>query len=303
VRQAGALAIVVLFAACGSDRSSAPTHVVLGGDVVARVSETAIPAQLVARVASARGVSPRDATTLLIDDALAAQGAMVRGLNRMPSVSLATTSALARNTTTRARDAAHAAGPPSEAEIAELRALHWKEVALPEQVKVMHAIVLRPKQSSPDKDARGRAVAAEIAKALAGVTDEQLEPTAKAVEHQGFEVKVERLPAFIASGRTAEGPDESMTQAFAAAAFALPSPGATSGVVATSFGWHVIRLLERRPAHELRTDELRMAFAEEVYAKRARAILDAIVTKGRARVEVSTAAESLMAEAMAAVQP
>jgi len=54
-----------------------------------------------------------------------------------------------------------------------------------------------------------------------------------------------------------------MDPAFADAAFALAKPGDVSEPVLSSFGWHVIKLEERKPAVQRSFDEVReLVFAE-----------------------------------------
>ena len=68
---------------------------------------------------------------------------------------------------------------------------------------------------------------------------------------------VEKLDQpFTADGRIAQkAADSGLDVSFTKAAFAIPQLGELSEVVATPFGWHVIRLLEVRPGFRAPLDE------------------------------------------------
>lgn len=87
-----------------------------------------------------------------------------------------------------------------------------------------------------------------------------------------------------------------MDDAFVAGAFQLDRPGALSGIVHSSFGYHVILLLEQQPAVHLTDDELRQVAREELAARRGNTLLKSLLEsrKSELRVEVSrSAAEAL----------
>jgi PPIC-type PPIASE domain len=286
------LAVVTLLAACSRGPTPGPPSVApavpLASGAVAQVGATAIPPPLVADVALRRGESTEIATQQLVEDALMAEGAVVRGMDRAPGTGWTLTAARASFLVDAVRLAA-ATPDPTNDELRERAAAHWREVDLPEQFRVVHAVVLRPARSSPEVDARGRAIAGSIAAAVASASSaEDFEAKASNVAHPGFEVRVEKLPAFVADGRTSEGPDSKFDPAFAAAAAALKTSGATSDVVESSFGWHVIRLIEKLPPHRLSPDELRARLADEVRARRARKRLDELLAARRAATQVVT---------------
>jgi peptidyl-prolyl cis-trans isomerase C len=187
-----------------------------------------------------------------------------------------------------------AQGLPSDAEVERLSKVHWTDVDRPPRVRVIHAIVLRPTDAAQLLDAR--ALAAKIHDAVVGATsDKDFEARANAVPHpEKLKTKVEELPPFTADGRIVEG--GGVMPEFSKAAAALPAIGATSEVVESKYGFHVIRLLEKLPEQVMPFEDRRQAFAEEVLAMRGHdrisAILKAQAAKHRPIIE--PAAESLM---------
>jgi hypothetical protein len=292
--------VVVLTAfACGSrgpDRALA--HAALGGEIVARVGDVDIPVGLVASVARARHITADAALALLVDDAVASKAAVAQGKDRSVELDFAVTSAKARATVDHLNAAAHAT-PPSDDEISALTKLHWLTVDAPEALVAVHAVARRAPPEKPDAhvDTAAKAVAAAILAAVGPATDgDDFQTRAKAVPHAGVEVVVQALDPFSADGRVmVEGGAGEYDKAFAAAAAALPA-GATSGVVESSFGWHVIRMVERRPARSVPLDERRRMFTEEVYARRGQ---DAVarVTGGKPW-SVANGVDDLLAEAL-----
>jgi peptidyl-prolyl cis-trans isomerase C len=263
-------------AACGSRASRAQAqHAALGGDTVARVGDIAIPASLVASVAIAQSAEPPRALGFLVDDALAAAGARATGLDQTPEVKRATTASLARLVVLRLRSEARNGGPPSDAEVDEVTKAHWLEVDLPERLRVIHAVVIEPKK--PALDAAAGALAQALAATEADATSaDDFEARAKALPHEGLELKVERLDPFLADGRIAVPFAGTLDPDFVRGAVPL-APGATTGIVRSKFGWHVIRMIERLPEHRVPFEERRTLFAEEVEATRARRAFERLV--------------------------
>jgi hypothetical protein len=264
-----------------------------------------LPGSLVAAVATRQSLPPRAALESLIDDALVADAAREAGLDSRPAVHGLLEAVLARRVVAHAREAATAAGLPSDAEVAELTRQHWREVDLPDQMLVIHAVVLRPKTADAAKEASARAIAALVLAAESGARDAtDFEARAKAVQHAGFDLRVEKLEPFVADGRVVTS-SSTYDPVFAAAGASLVAPGATSGIVESSSGWHVIRLLERLPGKHVPLEERRAAFAEEARAVRAGKEMSALVTSLRreSRIDVVNGIDDLLTEAFGQTQP
>jgi hypothetical protein len=147
----------------------------------------------------------------------------------------------------------------------------------------------------PEAKALANALVATVADATSA---DDFEDRAKALEHdKKLEITVERLEPFVADGRQPQGPG--LIPEFVRAAVPL-APGATSGIVPTSFGWHVIRMIERLPEHRVPFEDRRRRFYEEIITLRAHTSLERLEQQLVAKygVSVSNGVEDLMAEAV-----
>ncbi|MGO9835074.1 MAG: peptidyl-prolyl cis-trans isomerase [Polyangiaceae bacterium] len=279
-RRVAALAIAGgLLVACGH----APSRTIqsLRGGEVASVGALPVTASMVADTARASGVSARVAVDRLVDDALAAQGARAEGLDRVGDISWPVTATIARGVLARLTEQAESAGPPTDDELAT--------------VTVAHAVVLRT-PGVPEE--RAREVAGAIRQAVAGArTADDFEAIANAVPHSGTQLVVQRVSDFGADGRAEKGAE--YDPIFVAAAFALRSPGQVSWVIQSSFGWHVIYLIERTAADRSSIEQRRIDLASDVVRMRVRIRTDSVLhaRKERSSIEVSEAADALMADA------
>lgn len=291
---AGAFALLSCQERPSATERPADTQAALGGSVAATVGGEPIPLSVVEAVAKAQNLAPRDAARRIIDDAIAANAARKRGLDQRGPASWSLTAARARILSDRLHEEAKKAGPPTDEEVARLSAAHWAEVDRPPMVEVIHVIARRPQKAElvPDAQKLGAALLAAT-KDAASVKD--FEARAKAVPHaKDIEVRVERLPPFTEDGRVAGG--SGMDSKFAGAAYALSTPGTTSGVVETSFGWHVIRLIDRTPERRMPLEDRRKAFAEEVLAMRGHDAVTVLLREisSTRTVEVSPSSETMM---------
>lgn len=298
------LGAIVLPFGCGQDAprpAPAAQNAPLAGGAVVRVGDMLIPGTLVASIMAAQGMASKDAAEAAVDDALAARGAEIRGLQHDPSVRLRIVAAQARGTLAHLRREAEGLGPPTAEELRVVADAHWREVAMPEQRLVVHALVLRPKHPPPSaaSDEEGLAIARRIGAAVTNAaTVEDFEQAAKAVDHGSREVHVEALPPFVSDGRiTAPEVNGNMELPFAAGAFAIPAEGGVSPPVETGYGLHIIKLLRRLPEHRAPAEELRRKFADELFTRRMRKAVEQFTATLRSHraVEVAPAAEAILA--------
>ena len=290
-----ALLGIVLVACSGSGPSARNDQVALGGEAAARVDGAPIPLSLVAKVAAEQHIAPSEALRRLVDDAISASGARARGLDHAEPALWQLTAARGRWIADQMMAEARAGGPPTKEEIEELTKLHRLEVDRPPGFRVVHALSFRPKNVADYP--RAKELAEKLRQAVLPATDEaDFLARAKAVPHDpDLQTRAESLPSFAADGSSLEG-GGGMKEEFARGAATLTKAGETSGIVESSYGWHVIRLLEAVPERKMPYDARVAAFSEEAYLTRANTATRTrlAATAAGLQIEVSPSAESLM---------
>lgn len=307
-----ALLLALSSAALSCDRATeAPTVRALPPGVVARVGSidpagdksaarfVDVTADRVARIAAAQRVSISEARDIAVHDALLAQGAIARGLDRAPGFDRDVARVLARAMLHRLLADARRA-PPTDAELQAAASRRWLDVDRPEGSRVVHAVVRFDAAKDDDaKKAAARALAESIHAAVAPIAEraasmplvegaplpsarqipaEDPDPlsgafrkAASAVPAGSLEVVVEPLPTVASDGRVLGPGNEALDPTFSRAAAAIPARGGLAPVTLTSFGFHVILLLERTPARVLTGDDRAARLFSDIVNERARA--------------------------------
>jgi len=291
--------VLVVVAACssGTDRRSSQRHARLPIGVVAQVGSDEVGLETVRRISAAQAVSPDEARDRALTDALFAAGARAayEGRALVPVLERA---AWSRALLEGLKNEALARGPASDAEVAELTAVRWRELDRPESVRTTHAVALVEKAAD---EAEARTVAERIHEAVSGVTDpEEFMRLAKAVPHEGVQVRAERLPAVTADGRVydpdrpAADSSESFDLDFAKAAYAL-KPGQVSEPVKSRFGYHVVLCEARFPEQRVPLEQRRQLLHDDVVKGRAERAKQDLLKRLSALqpIEVGRAADDL----------
>jgi hypothetical protein len=275
------LACAVVALSCGQRRAPVSLESPLAGDV-ARVGDTRLPASVVAGVARAKNVPPRAALEELIQDALLGEAGSRHSADMAPTAPWDATGAAARSATARIALAARGAGPPTANELSA--------------VTVVHAVVLN---SPAVQRESAQAIATSIKDAVEHATSaDDFERLAGSVPHGALRVTIERVGPFGAEGRLAGA---RVDPSFVAAAFELGGLVDTSRVVESAYGLHVLRLVERVLPEPSSLEQRKHDLADVVVEMRARSGVDRLLTRRRERtkIDIATAAESLMGRAAA----
>jgi hypothetical protein len=315
-RGGAALAALLALASCDAPAPPSPQRSFgpppRDPGAVAYVGDVAIPGDRVALIAAAQRVPIAEARDLAVRDALFSLEARSRGIDADREIELQTSALLARVLVEDINAAAAAEGPVTDAELDEVTARHWVELDRPEAARTAHAVVLLEKNASPAKRARALSVAEAIRKAVAPVAEAArtsappgdpraddpafpvLRQAVSTVPKDDFEVRVEALPPVVADGRTITG-QGALEEAYAKAALGLERRGDVSSVAETSYGFHVLLLLERIPAQLVPREERRRLVREEVVTDRARRARDEVLADQRASVKIDRSLDALLA--------
>jgi hypothetical protein len=192
------------------------------------------------------------------------------------------------------REQAIAAGPATAKELAELRRQRWVEVDRPVSVAPVHAVVLVKKAKT---QAAAQALAEKLHEATRGLSDPQkFAQKARSIKAKGLEARVEALAHVTADGRvvhfeegTRKGAPNRFDPAFAAAANAIEQEGEISPVVESSYGYHVILLVERVDAQRYTDAQLRNLASTDIYRGRAERRLQGLESELRKQTHVEQA--------------
>jgi peptidyl-prolyl cis-trans isomerase C len=326
LRVAHLASAALLAAACGHGQGGAapgPSSGALPEGVVARVGTSLITADTVQRIAAAQRIEPARARDIAVRDALLARGAEERGLAGAPEVRLSVDGELGRRVLRRILAEARAA-PLTDEELDQAAKRKWLEVDRPEGLRTVHAVARFTAKDDDAKKARARAVAEAIRAAVARVAERAAEmpapaavpspqrrpspasddpdplsaafrAAAAAVPHEGVEVVVESLPAIAADGRVlAAGAPQAFDPEFSRAAAALGSRGVLGPVSESSFGAHVILMLERTPALVVTGDARRERLQGDIVNDRARAAERRLLAAYKDRRSVAPDAAGLL---------
>jgi hypothetical protein len=287
-----ALALGLTSCGSSSEREEAPARRVAprAGSVVARVNSQPIFARDVRAQIKRSGQSPKAALEALIRLELLAAEAARRGLRSDPRVvdqrrrQLATT--LLYEVFGKTLDPKLI---PQDliARAYRMNKLHYKRPAL---VRVKH-VLCSPKAKKTPATIAGAKRCIEAAHRLIKQAGGKMTP-------DEFELLGKRLwkiaePASVRveSLRT---PKRGYTvAAFSDAAFALKRPGDISPPVKTSFGWHIIYLLEHQPGRNLSLAEADPEIRKKIYPEASRLLFDRWAKKLEQKHGVETDLEAL----------
>jgi hypothetical protein len=266
----GALAIV------GGCKPGDPTPVrkqALSGGIAALVGTERVDVETVVRVSRASEIPLVTARDRAIFDALLACGARQRFGSLVARH--AERSAAARRLLETWMADARRAGPPNDAEVAEVTETRWWELDRPPLRRTTHAVVVVEKA---DEEKPARALADRIAAAVASATDAaSFRSLTTAVTAPGLKVKVEDLDPVAEDGRAVNpasppppgGQTARYSPIYTAATFSVPGVFRKSPVFRSEFGFHVVLVTELLPEQRMPLEDRRRLLEPDVLTRRA----------------------------------
>jgi peptidyl-prolyl cis-trans isomerase D len=156
----------------------------------------------------------------------------------------------------------------TDAEIQSYYNAHKDQYTVKEQVKTRHILITVPEGADAKTDAAAKAKAEDVLKQVkAGGNFAEL--AAKYSDDPGSKTQGGELPMYPTSG---------LDPAYAKAAMAL-SPGQTSDLVRSKFGYHIIQTEQKDAAHEKSLDEVKAEIVPVLEQQKAGAAEQALATQ------------------------
>lgn len=248
-------------------------HASLGQDNLALIGAEVVTKDAVLQVQATSKVHAEQALASLTQLRLLGGWAHARGLSsgRRDAVERAL---LARKLLERIGEQARGPDEPRGSEYDDIIRERWVEFERPAAWQVAHVVV----RAKGDSDPTAFELAQRIALAVKGATEEAVFLERARVVAKGEKgVVAESLPPVTADGRTLlldaagkpVGAQGTFDLDFARAAAKLDSVGDQSGVVRTSFGFHVLLLTRRIDGYVLPVAERKQQLKAEVIRRRA----------------------------------
>ena len=170
----------------------------------------------------------------------------------------------------------------SDADVQKEYEAHIEELTRPEGITVAHILVQLDddEDEAADKDAKAKidAIYDELLKDPSKFAEIAVEksdcPSGKASEGE--------LPAFAKNGVTLDRTGR-MDQTFVDAAFTLEKPGQITKPVKTSYGYHIIKLIETSPEEVVPLEKVKDLIIEHLVEDKANAELDKTLDEAMAK--------------------
>lgn len=306
-----AAALVALSFGCnreaGVDEHRASPQTPVGPEVAAMVGHSQIGIATVERAIKYSVGEPKLVLNKLIEARLYGSYALSGGLEQ-GRLRTTTRAVLARALLERIEEKAKTPAAATDAELKTMTERRWIEFDRPEAVTTCHAIV----HAEGLESSAGWSLAKRLAEALRAFSVcEGFLARAREFPVAGAKITAERLPPVTPEGRTlildaqGEPVDEGATfdEEFARSAHRIKTIGGQSGVVQTSFGWHVILLESRLPAKRVNLDERRERLTGDILRQRAQDMSAALLEASRQRVPISIERSAVETTARVQVGP
>jgi len=197
----------------------------------------------------------------MIDELLLMKEAEARGLDKDPDIQKKLESYRKRMITEKLYQAvAQAESPVSEEEIKKYFEEHKDQFEEKEKIRVSQIMIMVPPNADPEKEKEAKVkIEQALKRAKKG---EDFSKLAQEYSEGGPTAGKGGDLGYITKGR--------MMPEFETAAFSLKNVGDISDIVKTQFGYHIIKLTDRKPAHTQSLEEARDRIVRQIEAQRRR---------------------------------